>query len=241
MSQTIRRTKFRIKDVIDSNLNNQEQSAQKAIQSTYIKQNVDDFNSLKQTLEDRKLTFIKFAFQQQELIEDRNLGPVLTGLSRHQNIGSMSVSELIPKSQIHTYLLQAQQDRPKRVLKRFAHWEWDKDQGRDKNPMSYQFTQRNEAEIKSRLKKKDGEISLRKRILQKWQKHLPSLTGLNEFGKQFTMDHSSLKKPFSLSPSPKQESYRQITNWLQELEELKLDNEKVKKKLERTLQSLHRT
>lgn len=43
------------------------------------------------------------------------------------------------------------------------------------------------------------------------------------------MDHSSLKKPFSLSPTPKQESYHQITNWLQELEELKLDNERVKK------------
>ncbi|CAD8162720.1 unnamed protein product [Paramecium octaurelia] len=107
--QNIKKSKYRLKDVIEGKTSNDEKSAQKFVQLSHIKKNVQEFNELKSTLQDRKVTFAKFAFRQQELIDDKKLGPVLKGICTRTRIGSMQITELIPKFDLYKFLKQSQQ------------------------------------------------------------------------------------------------------------------------------------
>lgn len=57
------------------------------------------------------------------MIDDRKLRPVLNGICGR--LGSMSCAELLTKKQIQFYLKSAEMSNQKRILKRYAHWEWD--------------------------------------------------------------------------------------------------------------------
>ncbi|CAK89012.1 unnamed protein product (macronuclear) [Paramecium tetraurelia] len=239
----IKKSKYRLKDVIEGKTSNDEKSAQKFVQLSHIKKNVQEFNQLKSTLQDRKVTFAKFAFRQQELIDDKKLGPVLKGICNRTRIGSMQITELIPKFDLYKFLKQSHLEPSKRVLRRYAHWEWDQEQEERKEvPPSYKFTSKTEFEYKKKMETKDADKKLRKDIIKKWASSLPDVCGLTAFGKQFTMQSSPListkttlsKTHTYFSPNPRSETVQFVSGLIHELDEIKLDNLQIRKKLRGT-------
>lgn len=71
------------------------------------------FEQLRSTLRDRKVTFSKFGFRQTEMIDDKKLAPVLKGICQRTRIGSMQVTELVPITQLRQYLLTAKYPPPR--------------------------------------------------------------------------------------------------------------------------------
>ncbi|CAD8162722.1 unnamed protein product [Paramecium octaurelia] len=92
------------------------------------------------------------------------------------------------------------------------------------------------------METKDAEKKLRKDIIKKWASSLPDVCGLTAFGKQFTMQSTPListkttlsKTHTYFSPNPRSESVLFVSGLIHELDEIKLDNLQIRKKLRGT-------
>lgn len=122
------------------------------------------------------------------------------------------------------------------MLRRYAHWEWDKDQEKQEAPPQYKFTAKQEFEYRRKMEAKGAEKTMRQKIIKKWVQHLPDVQGLNTFGKHFTMQttlHSPMgttkasrmgRTATSLSPHRCSESLMAVGEMIQELDDMKRDN-----------------
>ncbi|KAM3128623.1 hypothetical protein pb186bvf_019252 [Paramecium bursaria] len=228
------KTKYRLQDVLTGNLKNEEKSAQKVVQMNHIQKNQANFENLGKTLKERKITFSQFSFQQSEMIDDRKLRPVLNGICGR--LGSMSCAELLTKKQIQFYLKSAEMSNQKRILKRYAHWEWDQTEEKKELP-KYNFAGKVESDFKQQVKAKDAERRLRKQILKKWADQLPDVSGLATFGKQFTMQSTPIaKSKFFLTSYVNKSSL--VKGFIDELTDIHEDLKQDKKILKTTLSKL---
>ncbi|KAM3138020.1 hypothetical protein pb186bvf_009915 [Paramecium bursaria] len=168
--------KIRLKEIIEGkNIKDIEVfNAQQQTQKKHLIKNQILFEQLTTTLTHRPLTFAKCAFKKAEVEADDQLRPIVKGIYEHKTSGSMLSSDFWSNKQMRKYLKQTELLQSQRVLKRFAHWEWDYNSNKDRfRELSEKFkesiyTQQSEMNTKFKLSSNQGEKRLRKKIIRDW-------------------------------------------------------------------------
>lgn len=103
----ISKAKLKLKGILQmdtQHLKKQQLTAEQKTQVNRITRNEKTFNELQKILDERKLIFAKYGFQNSELEDDKSLKPILKGLYEKNKVGSMLVNEVWSKDQMREYL-----------------------------------------------------------------------------------------------------------------------------------------
>ncbi|CAD8211995.1 unnamed protein product [Paramecium pentaurelia] len=212
------------------------------------------FEQLSSTITNRPLTFAKFTFKKLELEQDEQLRPILNGIYQNQKQGSMLTTELWSKKQCRQYLKQTNMQTDKGILKRFAHWEWDQNQNKerfknliDKHKQTT-YTNKSELVTKLQLGTIEGEKRLRQKIIRDWkiqksydiQRELVKYKD-QEIYKQKGIKYHQSSQSFGQLSLRQQTKNNQLNHIITELSELQEDTKIEKKKFDQVTQQKRNT